>query len=218
MQRSPDLVHPNMFRTSTAALALVFFTLIAGQTAATAAATDTAPAATVDALHASLDQSMAQAAKLGCEGRLQLMGPAVDQAFDLPFIAERTLRRHWKSLDADQRARFNAALRRSFVTTYATEFARPDAVRFATLGTDQADDASAVVRTSLKPQTANAVSLDYVMKRRDERWQVVNVLAEGVSDLALRATQYDGLMKREGFAALIDRLDTQTQAIKARCK
>ena len=74
------------------------------------------------------------------------------------------------------------------------------------------------MRTSLKPQTANAVSLDYVMKRRNERWQVVNVLAEGVSDLALRATQYDGLMKREGFAALIARLDTQTQTVKARCK
>ena len=144
--------------------------------------------------------------------------PAVKDAFDLPFIAERTLRRHWKTLDATQREAFSAALERSVITTYATEFASPDAVRFTTGKTDTMANGDAVVHATLSPQKGDAVALDYVLKSREGDWKVVNVLAEGVSDLALRATQYDGLMKSAGFPALMTRLDEQTAKLKARCQ
>jgi len=45
----------------------------------------------------------------------------------------------------------------------------------------------------------------------------VNVLADGVSDLALRATQYDSLFKSQGFEALMSKLYQQTRQLKARC-
>lgn len=177
-----------------------------------------APADTVDRFHATLTASMQEAKKLGCEGRIEKLAPAVKEAFDLPFIAERTLRRHWKTLDATQREAFSAALERSVVTTYATEFASPDAVRFTIGKTDTMVNGDAVVHATLAPQKGDAVALDYVLKNREGGWKVVNVLAEGVSDLALRATQYDGLMKSAGFPALMTRLDEQTAKLKARCQ
>lgn len=176
-----------------------------------------APADTVSAFHTTLTDAMARSTKLGCEGRLKLVQPAVETAFDLPFIAERALRRHWKTLDDNHRLAFTSALRASVVTTYATEFSTPDAVSFVTGSTETLPNGDALVHTILKPRDRSALSLDYVLKRRNDRWQVVNVLADGVSDLALRATQYDGLMKGEGFTALMGKLDAQTQKLKARC-
>lgn len=203
-----------MFRTVLAPLAALCF-LLATPPNARAAST---PADTVSAFHQALSDSMARSAKLGCEGRIAKLGPAVDAAFDLPFIAERSLRRHWKTLDESQRQQFTAALRTSVVTTYATEFATPGSVSFSTGNTETQSNGDALVRASLKPRDDAAVSLDYLLKSRGERWQVVNVLADGVSDLALRASQYDGLVKKDGLPALLARLDSQTQQLLSRCK
>jgi len=175
-------------------------------------------AAAITAFHATLTDSMSRSAKLGCEGRLKLVQPAVDRAFDLPFVAERALRRHWKTLTPAQRETFTTALRRSVVTTYATEFASPAAVTFATGSSEAMSNGDALVHSTLTPKGGQAITLDYVLKPRGEHWQVVNVLADGVSDLALRATQYDGLMKSQGFEALIGKLETQTGQLMARCQ
>lgn len=182
----------------------------------TAAATPSAEAV-VTALHTTLNDAMTRSAKLGCEGRLKLLQPSVDQTFDLPFVAERALRRHWKTLDSSQQQAFTAALRRSFSTTYATEFSSPGSIEFATGKSEILGNGDALVHTSLTPKGSNAITLDYVLKPHGSEWRVVNVLADGVSDLALRATQYDGLMKSQGFDALMTRLEQQTQTLKARC-
>ena len=173
--------------------------------------------AVVTALHTSLIDAMTRSAKLGCEGRLKLLQPRVDQTFDLPFVAERTLRRHWKSLDNSQQQAFTAALQRSFSTTYATEFSSPGSIEFVTGKSEMLGNGDALVHTSLTPKGRSAITLDYVLKPYGGEWRVVNVLADGVSDLALRSTQYDGLMKNQGFDALMARLEQQTQALKARC-
>lgn len=174
-------------------------------------------AAAVTAFHATLTDSMNRSAKLGCEGRLKLVQPAVDETFDLPFVAERALRRHWKTLTPTQREAFTAALRRSVVSTYATEFASPAAVTFATGRNETLANGDVLVHSTLTPKGGQAITLDYVLKPRGGRWQVVNVLADGVSDLALRATQYDGLMKSQGFEALMGKLEAQTGQLMARC-
>lgn len=203
-----------MLRTALAPLT-VFLVLLPALPLAQATS---APADTVSSFHQTLSETMARSAKLGCEGRIAKLGPAVDAAFDLPFIAERSLRRHWKNLDEAQRQQFTAALRTSVVATYATEFATPGSVTFSTGATEPQGNGDALVHASLKPRDDAAVSLDYLLKPRGEHWRVVNVLADGVSDLALRASQYDGLMKKEGLPALLARLDSQTQQLLSRCK
>ena len=192
------------------ALTLLLGALPCSQAAGTAADT-------VTRFHDSLVESMNKAPSMGCEARIAKLAPAVDGAFDLPFIAERVLRRHWKSLDESQRGQFTAALRRSVLTTYATEFSTPGSVSFSTGASDSLANGDSVVHATLTPARAAPVTLDYQLKPRGERWQVVNVIAEGVSDLALRATQYDGLMKSQGFDGLLSKLDSQTQQLRSRC-
>lgn len=202
-----------MLRYCLAPIGLALCALTIPATAATTASAE----AVVTALHTTLIEAMTRSAKLGCEGRLKLLQPSVDQTFDLPFVAERALRRHWKHLDSSQQQAFTAALRRSFGSTYATEFASPGSIEFATGKSEMLGNGDALVHTSLTPKGSSAITLDYVLKPHGSEWRVVNVLADGVSDLALRATQYDGLMKSQGFDALMARLEQQTQALKARC-
>ena len=206
-----------MFRTHFFGLGFALCTASAMASAQPAPASSAAAEA-VSRFHLTLTDSMRRSAALGCEGRYKLMQPAVETTFDLPGIAARALRRHWKTLDETQREAFTTALRTSFITTYATEFATPGSVSFATGKSEQMANGDALVHTTLTPKGQSAITLDYVLRAQGEHWQVVNVLADGVSDLALRASQYDGLMKSDGMAALLEKIHSQTLQLKARCK
>ena len=113
---------------------------------------------------------------------------------------------------------FIDTLRSSVIATYATEFATPGSVRFATGKTDTLPSGDAIVHTNLQPADGKPVTLDYIVKARGPEFKIVNVLAEGVSDLALRASQYDAAMKAQGFEALLEKLKAQNQELRSRCK
>ena len=50
------------------------------------------------------------------------------------------------------------------------------------------------------------VRFDYVLRQTNDGWRIVNVLADGVSDLALKRVEYRAILQRDGFQALIDML------------
>ena len=54
-----------------------------------------APASTVDRLHATLLDVMQNADSLGFPGRRERLSPVIREAFDLPFIVKVVLGRYW---------------------------------------------------------------------------------------------------------------------------
>ena len=65
------------------------------------------------------------------------------------------------------------------------------------------------MRTLLHPSDGEPVRLDYVVQPAQDGWRIANVVANGVSELALRRAEYDAVMAAEGFEALIGRLEHQ---------
>jgi phospholipid transport system substrate-binding protein len=174
-------------------------------------------AATVTAFHQSLLQAMRQGTTIGCTGRAQQLAPAIDAAFDLPDLSRRALRRQWPTLDAGQRSQFVASFRELVIATYASRFKTYAGERFDTLDTLPQPDGLQLVHAKLQPLGDDAVSFDYVLHLVDGRWKIVNIIADGVSDLALRSAQYDKLFKQQGFDGLLAELAKQTRAARA-CK
>jgi phospholipid transport system substrate-binding protein len=87
---------------------------IAGQSGAE----PSAPAAVTQRLNATLLDVMQRAKDLGYAGRRDALGPALDAAFDIPFMAEKVIGRSWAGLDEAARARW-VALFREFLVGHA---------------------------------------------------------------------------------------------------
>ena len=66
-----------------------------------------------------------------------------------------------------------------------------------------------LVRTELVRPADEAIHLDYVLHQVQGRWRIINVVAEGVSDLSLKRADYGSVIKREGFDTLMQKLDGQ---------
>lgn len=194
---------------------LVIFLLVCTPLAAFA---DDSPAATVTAFHDVLIDNMKNGAKLGCSGRIAQLSPAVDKDFDLPFLAQRVLRRQWKDLSPDQRKAFLDTFRTLVIGTYADQFSSFGGESFTTLETQALADGTQLVHAMLKTGSRDTVRFDYVLHQTDGRWRIVNVVADGVSDLALRSTQYEGAFKAGGFDGLMMLLNKQIQGNKSHCR
>lgn len=192
--------------------------LAAAAISAPARATDS-PADSVNAFHAVLLDNMRNGTKLACGGRVRQLNPAVDRHFDLDYLSQRALRRQWSTLTAEQRKQFGDLFRELVISAYASNFSGYDGETFTTLDTQDLPDGSRLVHTKLGLSNGPPVSLDYVMRQKgaDADWRIVNVVADGVSDLALRATQYDKAFKSGGFDAIITLLQSQIASNKAHC-
>ena len=58
------------------------------------------------------------------------------------------------------------------------------------------------------------VMLSYTLKEGQGSWMIVNVVADGVSDLALRRAEYSRKLKEKGFDGLLDHIDGQIAKLR----
>lgn len=184
-----------------------------GLTAAVAG-DESSPTAVVESLHAGLEA--AAAAPLDLEQRYDRLLPLIERTHDLPYIAELTIRRAWRDLSEADRLRFVAAFERLSVMTYASRFAGVAPGSFEEYGvTDpEAGSGRIEVRSAIVRDDGSKVPLDYLLHETGRGWQIVNILADGVSDLALKRAEYQKMLDTGTVDDLIAAIDAQTAALE----
>jgi phospholipid transport system substrate-binding protein len=172
-------------------------------------ATDS-PTATISALQQGLITAASQPGAT-IEQRYTALEPIVVATHNLPYIAEFALRRQWESLAEEDRARFIAAFQRLSVMTYAARFKAVGANTFRPITAAPADAGGRVqVSTAVARADQPDVSLEYVLQQDGASWRIINIVADGVSDLALKRAEYQRLFSGAGVDGLVADLEAQT--------
>ena len=179
-------------------------------------ASEVPPTAPVETLHRTLVEIMQAASRsVGVASRERLLAPVVHEVFDVTRLARVALGPHWSKLDPGQRTRMEDVAARYTAASYAARFDGYSGERFETAGTRALKRGRVLVRTLLHPPGGEPVRLDYVVQPAQAGWRIVNVVADGVSELALRRAEYDTIIAAEGFEALIGRLERQIAKLVA---
>jgi phospholipid transport system substrate-binding protein len=186
-------------------LACVLALVLMGPLAARAAASSS-PTEVVERLQAGLLHVMKNAKALGYEGRYKHLKPVVEDTHDLPGIARLAAGRHWDEFSSEQRKQYVQAFSDFSVATYAHMFDAYAGETFKTLAERKAPDGSAVVQSVLIVPGEEKRRFDYALRQVEGRWMIVNIIVDGVSDLAIRRSEYAGVLAKEGPDALISRL------------
>jgi len=180
-------------------------------------ATDT-PAATIATLQRGLVAVAQRQPPPPIDERFAALEPLIVATHDLPYIVEFALRRQWAALGADDRERFVAAFQRLSVMTYAARFRAVGAETFRPIVAAEAGSGRAEVSTAIVRDGAADVSLDYLLQRGPEQgadgWRIINVVADGVSDLALKRAEYQRLLAAGNIDSLIAELEAQTERLR----
>jgi phospholipid transport system substrate-binding protein len=214
-ERRVEQSSPMRFR---APILLFLATCLGAATAVRAAVveveTDT-PSATVASLQRGLIAVATEHPSASIDERFSLLKPIVESTHDLAFVAEFVLRRQWSMLDAEDRARFVAAFERLSVMTYAARFTGVGPDTFAPIeANDPGPSGRAEVSTAVIRANDDDVSLDYLLQHDPSGWRIVNIVADGVSDLALKRAEYQRVLANGTLDTLITELETQTERLR----
>jgi len=166
----------------------------------------TSPVQTVNSLHATLLKGMREGDKIGFQGRFKLLAPVINRTHDLSFIAHTILGKLWTKLDREQQHIFIGTFRKLSISTYAGWFKNYEGERFEFIEKKTMPRNQILVRSRLIKANGDTVSLDYILRQGKEGWHIINILADGVSDLALKRVEYRSILRKKGFPVFIDML------------
>ena len=205
-------------KSATAALltgVLIAFSAHAQQASAQDAALEAATAQrVVDQFHASLINVMKEGGNLGYDGRFQWLTPVIRDTFNLPFMAEVTAGIYWAKATDDERKRFVEAFSKFSAASYAERFSSFGGEAFNTLGADGEGHTSVVVRTELTDRDGGHTQLSYLLRNFDGAWKIVDVSLDGsISELAVKKSDYSGILKSGGLATLSKAIEDKVASI-----
>ncbi len=159
-------------------------------------------------LQATLIQVMQKGTELSYQERFNLLAPVVQRSHDLPAIIKAVLGTHWNKLTEEQHQAITETFSKLSIATYAERFNQYDQERFEFIEKRTLPKEQVLVRSQLIQADGKAVNFDYVMRQgASHHWKIINILADGVSDLALKRAEYSAIIQRDGFSALLSLLE-----------
>jgi phospholipid transport system substrate-binding protein len=162
--------------------------------------------AVIEGFQATLLSVMRDAGDLGYQGRYQRLASEVRSTHDLHSIARIVTGRYWRRLIAEQKMQFVDTFAELSIATYAHKFDGYSGEVFEIFSESDMKKDDKLVRTVLRKIDGEEVRFDYQMRKKENKWMILNIIADGVSDLALKRSEYTGILRREGFDALMRKL------------
>ena len=181
--------------------------------ASAAYADEPAAASVVDSFHETLTAVMQTSTEDGFDSRKKQLDPVINNHFDLSFISRVVIGRFWKSIDESERTEMIRTFTALTIATYASRFDGYSGETFKVVETRPLKKERVLVRSELHKSDGDRVQLDYVLHRRNEGWQIINVIANGVSDLSIKRADYAGVISEAGFTGLLARLNIQIEEL-----
>jgi phospholipid transport system substrate-binding protein len=167
----------------------------------------TSAKAVVESFQGVLLDVMKQGEQLGFNGRYELLSPAVVTTHDLNKIARIVVGREWEKLTDSQQEQLTDSFSRLSISAYAHNFKDFSGESFQFESIDETSRGGIIVHSIFVLPDNKNVKFDYMLKKMGENWKIINIIANGVSDLALKRSEYTSVLQREGFEALIAKIN-----------
>lgn len=161
----------------------------------------------------SLSDALATSARKG-ELRGARMRQILDQAFNLQVMAEVAVGPAWNSFSAADRSSVLDALSRYTAARFAHEFADYGGQPIQIDPMVQVRGLDRLVRAEIRDPGEPPQKIGYRLREYAGQWRVIDVIYNGVSQLATQRSDFAGAISAGGAPALVKRLDQATAKLK----
>ena len=179
-------------------------------------AADKSPEQLVGGFHAALLDTMREAKALGYKGRYRKLAPHIEENFHLPLMIQVAVGSFWKKASSGQQEKLIESFARLSISTYASRFNGYSGQSFRTLGHKPGPQETVLVRTKIVNPSDKDVELTYVTRFIRGEWRIIDVLLDtGISELAVRRSEYRRVLKTKGIDGLIATIDDKANILAA---
>ena len=183
--------------------ALAAWLLVAAATAGTATPTEVVQSAVTRAMTILQDTELAR--PTNADKRRGELRRAAEDLFDFGEMSRRALARHWNDRSPQEREEFVRLFTDLLERSYLSKVENWSGEKVLFVG-EATDGDYAAVRSKIITTRKQEVPVEYRLYRVGQRWQVYDVLFEGVSFIATYRSQFNRIIQTSSFAGLIDKM------------
>ncbi len=154
---------------------------------------------------------MQQGDKLNFEQRFEVLKPAVLQSHDLTKITRIVVSKEWGALTTEQKKALINKFSTLSIASYAHYFKSFSGESFKLESAKQLSPGQIYVHTFLILPEEKDVSMDYLLKKTGDDWRIINIITNGVSDLALKRSEYVAVLQKSGFDVLLAEMSVKIE-------
>lgn len=151
--------------------------------------------------------AMKQGESLDFKGRYEKLEGVVVSSHDLTKIVRIVVGKEWRNFSDEQKVKLINIFSRLSISTYAHNFKKYSGESFTFISEEETARGGVIIHSVLILPEDKDVKFDYMLKKKGDSWRIINIIASGVSDLALKRSEYTSVLKREGFEALIAKIE-----------
>ncbi len=172
------------------------------------------PSDIVTAFHESLLGVMKKAKTLGVKGRFEKLASPLKQNFHFRLMTQVAAGSYWRKSGPAQIDRLVDAFARLSISTYASRFDGYSGQSFETEGEKPGPQKTILVKTRIIDPGSDPVDLTYVTRKIKGEWRIIDVLLDvGISELAVRRSEYRRVLKIGGIEGLIETLNRKADQL-----
>jgi phospholipid transport system substrate-binding protein len=146
--------------------------------------------------------------------RRQALKKSISVIFDYNEMAKRSLGKHWNQRSAAEKKQFSELFASLLENSYAGKVESYNNEKIVYLK-ETIDNEYAEVRSKVVTAKRDEFTLDYRLINQNGKWMVYDVVIEGVSLVSNYRTQFSKIISSDGYPALVKKLQTKTDELKA---
>jgi phospholipid transport system substrate-binding protein len=134
---------------------------------------------------------------------------SIDGLLDYQTLAEHSLGRYWAERTPAEREEFTAVLTQLVRASYRKHLSKTLDYDVTYVGESPVEEGT-LVKSQAKNRTKkreDPVSIDYVARRANDRWRVIDIVTDGTSLVKNYRSQFHRIMKKDGFKELMRKLN-----------
>jgi len=145
---------------------------------------------------------------MGLQGRREYLAPIVTETFDLPAMTQISVGRHWEKFGPQEQEELVERFTELSISTFAARFDGYSGQTWQIAGTEDARRGGVLVQNRLVQPDGETIPIDYLMHQdEDGHWRILDVYLDGsISELALRRSEFAGVIKSSGVDALLEQI------------
>lgn len=137
--------------------------------------------------------------------RLKALVDVLDDATDLALVGRLVLGPYWRQASEQQRADYLQVFRELVVSTMAERLDSYGGETFDIVGERTVDERDTLVATRIHRPNAGSgpVAVDWRVRRTDDRFAIIDIIAEGVSMVVTQRSEVGSVVGQKGIDGLI---------------
>jgi phospholipid transport system substrate-binding protein len=137
----------------------------------------------------------------------------IDSRFDFEEMSKRSLALYWRKRTPEEKSEFTALYSDLLERTYVTKIEKYEDEKILYRG-ETVDDGYAVVKTKIITKDNIEIPIDYMLLKKDAKWEVYDVVIEGVSLVNNYRTQFASILGSSSYGELVKKMKNKVQELR----